>query len=65
MLKRHPVSLSFITKWGNFITKWGSFFYYKVGQNLLQSGAGFLLQSRAVITKWGNYYKVGHNNSIV
>ena len=39
------------------ITKWGSFCYYKAGQNLLQSGAG--------ITKWGNYYKVGHNNMYV
>ena len=49
-----------MTKWGNFITKWGSFFYYKVGQNLLQSGAAFLLQSGAgFITKWGSYYKVG------
>ena len=33
--------------------------YYKVGQ-VLQSGAK-LLQSGAGITKWGNYYKVGHN----
>ena len=50
----------FITKWGSFfITKWGKI-YYKVGQ-VLQSGA-MLLQSGAGITKWGNYYKVGHNN---
>ena len=49
----------FIIKWGSFfITKWGKI-YYKVGQ-VLQSGAK-LLQSGAGITKWGNYYKVGHN----
>ena len=67
-----------ITKWGSFtllqsgarcVTKWGSFFYYKVGQiyykvgQVLQSGAK-LLQSGAGITKWGNYYKVGHNTSL-
>ena len=52
----------FITKWGSFfITKWGKI-YYKVRQ-LLQSGA-ILLQSGAVITKWGNYYKEGHNTYI-
>ena len=57
------------------ITKWGRFCYYKVGQNLSQSVAAFLLQSGAIllqsgagitkrsnfITKWGRYYKVGHN----
>ena len=35
-----------------FIRKWGSF--YKLGQNLLQIGAG--------ITNQGNYYKLGCNN---
>ena len=33
-----------------FITKWGSFFYYKVGQVLLQSGAG--ITKWGIITKW-------------
>ena len=43
-----------------FIAKWGS--YYKVGQELLQSGASnyyrvgqSLLESRAGITKQGNF----------
>ena len=35
-----------------FITKWDR--YYKLGQELLQSGAGYLLQSGSiVIVKWG------------
>ena len=51
-------------------------FYFKVGQALFQSGAETviskwvnvyfkvgqkLFQSGAVISKWGNYFKVGHN----
>ena len=39
-----------VTKWGSsFITKWGRF-YYKVGQVLLQSGAG--ITKWGIITKW-------------
>ena len=38
-----------------FITKLGR--YYKLGRELLQSGAGNLLQSGSiVIAKWGRYY---------
>ena len=53
-----------IRNWGSFVLlpigaayllqKWGRC-YYKLGQ--------MLLQIRAAITKWGNYYKLGHNRS--
>ena len=35
-------------------------FYYKLGQTLLQIGAGSVLQIGAnVVTNWGSYYKLG------
>ena len=35
-------------------------FYYKLGQMLLQIGAGSVLQIWAsVATNWGSYYKLG------
>ena len=49
--------VDFITKWGssnvsqsraNLIKKWRSFLYCKTGQ--------VVLQSRSVITQWGNFY---------
>ena len=49
--------VEFITKWGSFfITKWGKI-YYKVGQDLLQSGA-VITKCGNFITKWGSYHKV-------
>ena len=69
-MQYYKVGQKVITKKGSFwyyklgrnYYKVGQLIYYKVGQNLLQSRAS-LLQSRAGITKWGNYYKVGHNKS--
>ena len=35
-------------------------FNYKIGQTLVQIGAGSLLQIRAsVVTNWSSYYKLG------
>lgn len=62
----------FITRWGKRYYKVGAgLIYYKVGQVLLQICTAFpyykerqvVLQSRAGITKWGNYYKIGHLQS--
>ena len=47
-----------ITKRGKIYYKVGQLFYYKVGQDLLQSGAGITKWDN-VITKRGRYYKVG------
>ena len=47
-----------ITKRGKIYYKEGQLFYYKVGQDLLQSVAGITKLGK-IITKWGRYYKVG------
>ena len=42
------------------VVNWGSFVNYKIGQTLVQIGAGSLLQIRAsVVTNWSSYYKLG------
>ena len=41
------------------ISKWVKV-YLKVGQ-LFQCRAKWLFQSAAVMSKWGNYFKMGHN----
>ena len=52
-----------------FVSKGGN--QFKLEPNLYQSGAvaskwgKMLFQSVAVISKWGNYFKVGHNITIL
>ena len=49
---------NFITKTGRFVIKWDS--SYKLGQELLPSGAGNLFQCGSVfIVTWSRYYSVG------
>ena len=49
------------TNWGKYYYKVGYVIFYKVGQSLLQSGAGITKWGK-YITKSGNYYKKGPYN---